>query len=112
MTLSWTLDWQPKFLGALGKSVLSLWRNEKDLEQTNFPKWRGRNGCEKPHFSVLCGVRGHFTSPWHICVLFCTVLTPATGLTLIPKNPFPGYYWAIFRAFVTLFTSGNVPADS
>lgn len=53
-------------------------------------------------FSVLCEVRGHFISPRHVCVLFCTVLTLAPGLMLIPKNPFPGYYWAIFRASMTL----------
>lgn len=66
----------------------------------DFPEWRGRNRCGKTSFRVLCAARGHFTSPRHVCALFRTVLTQAPGSMLIPKNPFPGYYWAIFRASV------------
>lgn len=107
------LDWQPKLLGSLGNSILrGGMRYEEDLEQTDFPERREEVDVENLIPCAVFGQRSHFPSSRHFRVLLCTVLTPATGLLLVPKNPFPGYYWAIFRASVTLLTSGKVPADT
>lgn len=66
---------------------------------------------EKPHSCqcALCSQRSLHALGMSV---LCTVLTLARGLMLTPKNPFPGYYWAIFRASMTLFTSAKVPVDS
>lgn len=50
-----------------------------------------------------------------LALLLCSILYrfhPSYGLTLMPKDPFPGYYWAISRVSMTLLTSGEVPVGS
>ena len=66
---------------------------------------------EKPQSRpcALCGQRSLHALGTSV---LCTVLTLARGLVLIPKDPFPGYFWTIFRASMTLLTSTKVPVGS